>query len=50
MGDAAAFSFYPTKNLSAMGEAGLVTTRDAEIDARVRSLRAHGMKVPLLPR
>jgi dTDP-4-amino-4,6-dideoxygalactose transaminase len=42
-GVAAGFSFYPTKNLSAFGEAGLVTTSDAGIDARVRSLRSHGM-------
>ena len=44
LGDAAAFSFYPTKNLSAMGDAGLVTTRSAAIDEHVRSLHAHGMK------
>jgi dTDP-4-amino-4,6-dideoxygalactose transaminase len=43
LGDAAAFSFYPTKNLAAMGDAGLVTTSSAEIDRRARSLRAHGM-------
>ncbi len=43
LGDAAAFSFYPTKNLAAMGDAGLVTASNAEIDRRVRSLRAHGM-------
>ncbi len=43
LGDAAAFSFYPTKNLAAMGDAGLVTTSNPEIDRRVRSLRAHGM-------
>jgi dTDP-4-amino-4,6-dideoxygalactose transaminase len=42
-GSAAAFSFYPTKNLSAFGDAGLVTTSNAEIDARLRSLRNHGM-------
>jgi len=42
-GAAAAFSFYPTKNLSAFGEAGMVTTSDAAIDARLRSLRSHGM-------
>ena len=42
-GAAAAFSFYPTKNLSAFGEAGLVTSSDAAIDARLRSLRSHGM-------
>ncbi len=43
LGDAAAFSFYPTKNLAAMGDAGLVTTSSEEIDRRARSLRAHGM-------
>ncbi len=43
LGDAAAFSFYPTKNLSAMGDAGLVTTASAPIDEHCRSLRAHGM-------
>ena len=43
LGDAAAFSFYPTKNLAAFGDAGLVTTSSAEIDRRARSLRAHGM-------
>jgi len=44
LGDAAAFSFYPTKNLSAMGDAGLVTTHSAAIDDHARILRAHGMK------
>ena len=44
LGDAAAFSFYPTKNLSAFGDAGLLTTRDAAVDDRARILRAHGMR------
>ena len=44
LGDAAAFSFYPTKNLSAAGEAGMVTTSRASIAERVRMLRAHGMR------
>lgn len=44
LGDAAAFSFYPTKNLSAMGDAGLVTTSSPALDDRCRSLRAHGMR------
>jgi dTDP-4-amino-4,6-dideoxygalactose transaminase len=44
LGDAAAFSFYPTKNLSAMGDAGLLTTLSAAIDNHARVLRAHGMR------
>ncbi len=44
LGDSAAFSFYPTKNLSAFGDAGLVTTSSTYIDDHARSLRAHGMK------
>jgi dTDP-4-amino-4,6-dideoxygalactose transaminase len=44
LGDAAAFSFYPTKNLSAMGDAGLVTTLSEAIDDHARVLRAHGMR------
>jgi dTDP-4-amino-4,6-dideoxygalactose transaminase len=42
MGDCAAFSFYPTKNLSAYGEAGLVTTNDPGMAAHMRRLRNHG--------
>lgn len=44
LGDAAAFSFYPTKNLSAAGDAGMVTTSSDAIADRVRSLRNHGMR------
>jgi dTDP-4-amino-4,6-dideoxygalactose transaminase len=44
LGDAAAFSFYPTKNLSAAGDAGMVTTNSDEIAERARMLRQHGMK------
>jgi dTDP-4-amino-4,6-dideoxygalactose transaminase len=42
MGKAAAFSFYPGKNLGACGEAGAVTTYDAELAQKVRMLRDHG--------
>ena len=44
LGDLAAFSFYPTKNLSAFGDAGLITTLSEEWDERSRMLRAHGMR------
>ena len=44
LGDAAAFSFYPTKNLSAFGDAGLLTTRSSTLDEQARALRAHGMR------
>ena len=44
LGDAAAFSFYPTKNLSAGGDAGMVTTAADTIAQRVRLLRMHGMR------
>jgi len=43
LGDAASFSFYPTKNLSAFGDAGLMTTRSFALDQHARSLRGHGM-------
>lgn len=42
MADAAAFSFYPGKNLGACGEAGAVTTNNDEIAHKVRKLRDHG--------
>jgi dTDP-4-amino-4,6-dideoxygalactose transaminase len=44
LGDAAAFSFYPTKNLSAAGDAGMVTSNSNDVAERVRMLRQHGMK------
>lgn len=42
MGRAAAFSFYPGKNLGACGEAGAVSTNDPAIAAKIRMLRDHG--------
>jgi dTDP-4-amino-4,6-dideoxygalactose transaminase len=42
MGDAGAYSFYPTKNLGALGDAGMVITNNVEIAERVRLLRNYG--------
>ncbi len=43
-GDMAAFSFYPTKNLGALGDGGAVLTRDAALGERVRILREYGWR------
>jgi len=43
-GDAAAFSFYPTKNLGAFGDGGLITTNRADVAERARQLRQYGWK------
>jgi len=45
LGVAAAMSFYPTKNLGAFGDAGLVTTNHPDIDRKLRALRVHGSEV-----
>jgi len=42
MGDLGCISFYPTKNLGAYGDAGMIVTKSAELDVRLRTLRNHG--------
>lgn len=42
LGDAAGFSFYPSKNLGALGDGGAVTTNDAELASVIRKLRNYG--------
>ncbi len=42
LGDAAAFSFYYSKNLGAYGEGGFITTKDPELYRRMRMIRDHG--------
>jgi len=42
LGDVAAFSFYPTKNLAGMGDSGALTTDDPDLHLRMKMLRLHG--------
>src|SRR3954465_8163968 len=44
LGDAATFSFYPSKNLFCLGDGGAVVTNDSEVAERARRLRFHGSK------
>jgi dTDP-4-amino-4,6-dideoxygalactose transaminase len=44
LGDAAAFSFYPSKNLFCLGDGGAIATNDAELASHARLLRVHGSR------
>ena len=45
LGDAAAFSFYPGKNLGALGDAGAITTNDDDLADKLRKLRNYGSSI-----
>ncbi|MBS4199226.1 DegT/DnrJ/EryC1/StrS family aminotransferase [Bacillus sp. FJAT-49732] len=42
LGDAACFSFFPTKNLGTLGDGGIITTSNIEVADKIRKLRTHG--------
>ena len=44
LGDVAAFSFYPSKNLGGFGDGGMVTTNEPQLARRIARLRVHGME------
>jgi dTDP-4-amino-4,6-dideoxygalactose transaminase len=44
MGDTGCFSFYPTKNLGAAGDGGMIVTNDSDLTEKIRLLRVHGQK------
>ena len=44
MGTLGTFSFFPTKNLGALGEGGMITTKDASLAEKIQKLRVHGAK------
>ncbi len=48
LGDAAAFSFYPSKNMGAYGDGGIITTSNPELNEKVRMLRYVGQRVKFI--